>query len=194
MTDTGALRFTTILLDPPWPERGGGKSVRGAQRHYPLVAVRDMPSLIRKSTAWRPADACSVWMWATVNHLDDALWLMRMLGARYITNVVWVKGERDNNGVRLQHGGLGQRFRIGHEHLLYGRIGNVPKPPPESRLPSVLVAPRRRHSQKPEESFRLIETHDPPGLRMEMFARTPREGWHSWGNEIEHTEREGLRR
>lgn len=26
--------YRTVYLDPPWPERGGGKSKRGADRHY----------------------------------------------------------------------------------------------------------------------------------------------------------------
>ena len=30
-------RYKTILADPPWPEHGGGKSKRGADRHYPLM-------------------------------------------------------------------------------------------------------------------------------------------------------------
>jgi hypothetical protein len=30
-------KFSTILLDPPWPERGAGKIKRGADRHYLLI-------------------------------------------------------------------------------------------------------------------------------------------------------------
>ena len=41
----------------------------------------------------------------------------------------------------------------------------------------------RKHSQKPEEFFELI---DPilPRPAIELFARQEREGWDSWGNEI----------
>lgn len=170
-----AEAYTTILMDPPWMERGGGRIKRGADRHYPLVKTRNIPEVIRACGAFRPAAACSLWMWATANFLGDAMWLMGELGARYVTNVVWVKTGAP---------GLGQRFRMMHEHLLYGRIGNVPIPAPANRLPSVLFAPRTRHSAKPRESYELIEKHDPPGRRLEMFSRTPRDGWDAWGNEV----------
>lgn len=168
--------YKTILMDPPWQERGGGKIKRGADRHYALVPTVQLPDVIVGSGLFRPdTDGCSLWVWATANFLTDALWLMEKLGADYVTNVVWVKEGAP---------GLGQRFRMMHEHLLYGRIGKVPVPVPENRLPSVIIAPRGKHSQKPEDSFTVIERHDPPGHRLEMFSRTPRPGWDAWGNEI----------
>lgn len=39
------MRYKTILADPPWPEHGGGKSKRGADRHYPLMSVRKIAAL-----------------------------------------------------------------------------------------------------------------------------------------------------
>lgn len=38
-------KYKTIYADPPWPERGGGKIKRGADRHYPLMTVRDIAAL-----------------------------------------------------------------------------------------------------------------------------------------------------
>lgn len=216
MTALPAKQYSTLLLDPPWMERGGGVSKRGADRHYPLVPTLQLPAVILQSGKWLPArprtgahgetvpgdeaTGCSVWMWATANFLDDALWLMKQLGAQYITNVVWVKEGSDPTDAALHDGlslGLGQRFRLCHEHLLYGRIGRVPVPAPVNRLPSVIIAPRTRHSEKPVQSYELIERHDSfaglpgdgaagaPGgnVRLEMFARRGRAGWDSWGNE-----------
>lgn len=31
-------QYKTIYIDPPWPERGGGKIKRGADRHYALIS------------------------------------------------------------------------------------------------------------------------------------------------------------
>lgn len=43
MTITGNyLKYKTIYADPPWPESGGGKIKRGADRHYPLMKVKDI--------------------------------------------------------------------------------------------------------------------------------------------------------
>ena len=39
------MMYGTIMMDPPWLERGGGKIKRGADRHYPLMrtgAIRDL--------------------------------------------------------------------------------------------------------------------------------------------------------
>jgi hypothetical protein len=35
--------YSTILMDPPWNETGGGKIKRGADKHYPLVKTPDLP-------------------------------------------------------------------------------------------------------------------------------------------------------
>lgn len=42
-------KFRTILIDAPWPERGGGKIKRGADRHYPLMSV---PKIMALPVAW----------------------------------------------------------------------------------------------------------------------------------------------
>lgn len=102
--DTGPFR--TLLLDPPWSERGGGQIKRGADRHYtvltggaasarkpgePAGSSRALPGIIRGSGLWNPADDAHCYLWATNNYLPDGLWLMGELGFRYVTSIVWVK-------------------------------------------------------------------------------------------------------
>ena len=165
--------FSCILMDPPWQERGGGKIKRGADRHYPLVPSRQLPLVILGSGVFRPAQDCHLWMWSTNNFLPDALWLMSALGFRYVTNAVWVKD-------RI---GLGQYFRGQHELLLLGVQGSGPAVRTAARdLPSVVFAPRTKHSAKPTEAYELIEARS-MGPRLEMFARHPRSGWACWGND-----------
>jgi N6-adenosine-specific RNA methylase IME4 len=41
-----------------------------------------------------------------------------------------------------------------------------------------------KHSEKPEEFRRIIDTLYPKGPRVELFARAKHEGWDSWGNEV----------
>lgn len=177
---------TTIAVDPPWWESGGGKSKRGADKHFPLIKTRDMPTVIAQSPLWTPNPAgCSVWMWATANHLGDAIWVMEALGVKYVTNAVWVKGVRTDREIKMQAPGLGQRFRLEHEHLLYGRIGKVPVPPPKKRRGSVMAEPREGHSRKPDPFMELMEDHDPDGVWHEIFSRRHRPGWRVWGNEVD---------
>ena len=38
-------QYKTIYIDPPWPERGGGKIKRGADRHYALMSIKEIKAL-----------------------------------------------------------------------------------------------------------------------------------------------------
>jgi len=184
--------WRTCLLDPPWPERGGGKIKRGADKHYPLLPCADMPAVILGSGAWTPAEAAHVYMWTTNNYLPQALQLLDALGVRYVTNVCWIKDRV----------GLGQYFRGQHELLLFGVIGRgIDVRTPARNIGSVVDvfdtgyvrAARTRHSAKPEIFHELIESRS-QGPYQEMFARTARAGWRAWGNEqlqrSDHDERQ----
>jgi len=192
-------KYHTILADPPWNESGGGKCKRGADRHYPLMHVKQIAQVMSMCGEYKSADAdCHLYLWATNNFLPDALWLMGTLGFRYVTNTVWVKvwerSEDDDESViagrkpldivreRLQLG-LGQYQRGAHELLFFGTRGITFLPITVDRLPSVVFAERGKHSQKPESFYSLIEARS-RGPYLEMFARNKRDGWNSWGNEV----------
>lgn len=171
---TAANGYRCICIDPPWNEQGGGKIKRGADRHYPLLKTTDIIRVIIESEAWRPdPTGCHIWLWVTNNHLEDGLFVLRALGAKYITNLVWVKPSF----------GLGRYLRGQHELLLLGRLGPY-LAPLNRNVPSRVVASKGRHSEKPQEVFDAIECVS-PGPRMEMFARASRPGWSAWGDEVE---------
>jgi N6-adenosine-specific RNA methylase IME4 len=46
----------------------------------------------------------------------------------------------------------------------------------------LMIAPRREHSRKPDQQYQDIEQLV-GGPYLELFARTEREGWTSWGNQ-----------
>jgi N6-adenosine-specific RNA methylase IME4 len=100
---------------------------------------------------------------------------MKRVGFRYVTNIAWVKDKV----------GLGQYIRGQHELLLFSVRGHLPyKQDGEKRnfIRSVIEAPRREHSQKPDEQYAIIEaTSYPPYI--EAFARNHREGWEVVGLE-----------
>lgn len=86
--------YQTVLLDPPWPERGAGKIKRGADRHYELIKKKwQIAEVILQAPVWQPAEHCHLYLylWVTNNYLAWGLWLMEVLGFAYKTNVVWRK-------------------------------------------------------------------------------------------------------
>jgi N6-adenosine-specific RNA methylase IME4 len=183
---SGAEPYRCLSADPPWMERGGGKVKRGADRHYPLMPTADIIALVAGSEpVARLARDAHAWVWVTDNFLRDGLALLDALGFRYVRTLAWVK-LRDGEAaphVRLQVG-LGQYLRGAHELALFGVRGDAMMPPPSNRAPSVVFAPRGKHSAKPDAAVSVFERVS-PGPRVEMFARAQRPGWAVWGNEVE---------
>lgn len=181
--------FRTVLLDPPWPERGGGRIVRGAQRHYSLINTKpELLETIVTAEPWRQVNrgGAHIYMWSTDNYLSWAMWLFEALGAKHHRVLPWTKRRM----------GIGQYFRGCHELLLFGTIGkgmeacNVdPASKAGPHRTDALVnmqhtidsAGRRVHSGKPVEQYAIIERRS-KGEYLEMFAREQREGWTAWGH------------
>lgn len=158
--------FDVILADPPWEY---DLPLRGApDLHYPVMSLEAI-SALKVPTA----DDAVLFLWATNPKLEQSLSVMKAWGFTYKTNLVWVKDQI----------GTGYYFRGQHELLLLGKKGDIPVPAEADRPPSVLSAPRREHSRKPDEVYALIERMYPNSHYLELFARIRREGWVSWGNE-----------
>lgn len=166
-------KYKTIYADPPWPEYGGGKIKRGADRHYDLMTVKDIIAL---PVAEISEDNAHLYLWATNNYLPAALEVMKSWGFTYKTIITWGKDKF----------GLGQYFRGQTEHCLFGVRGNLPYKVVEGKRQqgrTLLLAPRREHSQKPDEMRTMIEkvSYEPC---IELFARQHVDGWDCWGNEV----------
>lgn len=179
-------KYKTILSDPPWLERGGGKIKRGADRHYPLMSTKDiisMASFINKISE----ENAHLYMWVTNNFLKDGLRVMEAWGFRYVTKITWYKEGKI---------GLGQYFRGITEDCLFGVKGILPyKILNGKRQQGVtgFIAQRGRHSEKPEKMREMIERVSYPPY-VEIFARPtetedifiePNLLWDYIGNEID---------
>lgn len=179
--------FSTIIADPPWLERGGGKVKRGADRHYPLMKTDDIiATLVEECAPLREVDPdrSALFLWVTNNFLQDGLRVMEALGYRYVTNLVWAK----------TRSGLGYYFFGQHELVLFGVRGKWPRPPKVTGFNTTLLggeclphvtdeAGKRVHSAKPPQLHEVVEHRFPPGY-LELFARQSRPGWTVWGDEI----------
>ncbi len=170
--------YCTIVADPPWPEYGGGKIKRGADRHYPLMSIAEICSLGNKVKALRGEEGCHLYLWVTNNYLPAGLEVMRAWGFEYKTCITWGKVKEDGTPTL----GLGQYFRGASEHCLFGVYGHLPyrmtdgDDPKRGQGRTLILAPRQEHSQKPEALLDMAElvSHPP---RLELFARRQRLGW-----------------
>jgi N6-adenosine-specific RNA methylase IME4 len=117
-------------------------------------------------------DEAILFVWTTSPYLVEALQVVLAWGFKYKTNIAWVKDKV----------GLGYVVRNRHELLLVATRGDIPSPLPANRPSSVIEAPRREHSRKPDEAYELIERMYPELPKIELFARQARPGWACWGN------------
>jgi N6-adenosine-specific RNA methylase IME4/ParB-like chromosome segregation protein Spo0J len=160
-------RFTLIYADPPW-QLGNPNSEFAPENHYPTMPLEEIKALPLPA-----ADDAVLYLWAVSSLLPQALEVVAAWGFEFKTTMVWVK-----NGI-----GPGIWARNRHELLLVARKGNQPPPDPELRPDSVIEAARRKHSQKPDQVYELLERAYPEASKLELFARAGRPGWTSWGNQ-----------
>lgn len=80
-----------------------------------------------------------------------------------------------------RHFGMGRQVRMEHEVCLIATSG-TPKTLDKS-IRSIFEAPTGRHSEKPDEFYRIVERMK-EGPYCELFARKFRRGWSSFGNEL----------
>lgn len=192
---TRVPEYRCVLLDPPWPEKGGGKIKRGADKHYPVASFSDIERIVL-TAPWRAAADAHCWCWTTANikNQEAALRLLRLMDFEPVRSVIWVKTKADGTGVRP---GLGQYLRGAHEVLLLGVRGRGLDESVwqgDRSLIDVIHTPhptgpggKRIHSRKPAASYELIERVS-KGPRIELFARTRRvafdgQRWDVWGNQ-----------
>jgi N6-adenosine-specific RNA methylase IME4 len=123
----------------------------------------------------RTAETKALFLWSTTPALVQAIEVMSAWGFAYKTSAVWPK----------HTAATGYWFRNRHELLLVGTKGSILAPAPGEQWESVIEAAAQRHSQKPDAVYELIEAYFPHVPKIELFARRPRPGWETWGNEID---------
>lgn len=159
--------FDVVLADPPWQY---ALRLRGsADMHYPTMTMEEISKLEIPS-----AEDAILFLWATNPKLEDALAVMKAWGFTYKTNMVWVKDKF----------GTGYYFRGQHELLLVGIKGKFSPPPEEKRVSSVLSAPTRKYSRKPNAVYTRIESMYSGHSFLELFATEACENWEVWGHDV----------
>lgn len=162
--------YDIIYADPGWKYDSDASQRGKADNHYATMTTKDIADLDVPS-----AENALLFLWVTNAHLEDGLRVLKSWGFKYITNFAWVKDKI----------GLGWFARGQHELLLLCRKGTMPHPEDHNRFSTVITAPRREHSVKPEIVYEMIETMYPNRVYLELFARKRRSGWTTWGLEVE---------
>lgn len=167
--------FSVVVADPPWlfGDKLGART-RGAANHYDCLTVEQL--------RWFPLPpiAADAWLflWRVSAMPQEALDVVAAWGFVPKSEIVWVKTDQSGGKLRL---GMGRYVRNSHETCIVATRGKPVRAALD--VPSVIHAPRGRHSEKPDQFFDLVERLVGDVPRVEMFARKPRPGWTVLGNE-----------
>lgn len=173
-------QYRCIVIDPPWPMQ---KIERDNHPYQPDIL--DYPTMTLEEIAALPVDClahddgCHVYLWVTQKYLPEGLRLFDKWGIKYQCLLTWVKPS----------GFTPYSWMYNTEHILFGRVGNLPLE--QLGLKLSFDAPVTRHSEKPGVFFDRVLAASPEP-RLEMFSRKERDGFTVWGNEVAEGSREGL--
>lgn len=177
--------YAAIHADPPWHfDVWAEGSSRNASFKYQTMSADRISELPICDLA---APDCTLFMWAVWPRLREAFQVIEGWGFTYKTCAfTWVKANasqldmlRDDADVQV---GMGYWTRANSEVCLLATRGKPKRLNADVR--QGIIEPRRQHSRKPDcvpgRIERLVA-----GPYVELFARTSRPGWDSWGNETD---------
>jgi N6-adenosine-specific RNA methylase IME4 len=167
--------YPTLVIDPPWDfgDEGDVDQFGRGRPTYMTMSFEQIRALPISSLAEPNAH---LYLWITNRSYLKGPALLEHWGFRYITCLTWCKPSI----------GMGYYFRGSTEHVLFAVRGSLKLL--KSDVGTWFAAKRAGpHSTKPAKFFELVETCS-PGPWLELFARTPRKGWTSWGAEAGHPE------
>ena len=176
-------KYDILYTDPPWIQgRGGKKSARpnstGMSVPYETMDMESIFSLHKYVADNLMNEKHNVFMWTIEKYLTETEKNMEKLGYKLHTRIVWDKVNGPSPAYTL---------RFSHEYLLwFYKKGNIILPDKGKRgaFTTVMRESSRRHSQKPECAYQMLEQMFPQTEKLELFARNHRPGWDAWGNEI----------
>jgi N6-adenosine-specific RNA methylase IME4 len=175
-----------LLIDPPWKFKAWSKKgeKKNPEKHYRTVPTEVIISL----PIWKlPAPDSVCMLWTTAPLLHRQLPALKAWGFEYKSFVPWFKAspassdDIDDDDWNPSFGG-GYLFRNCSELMLIGTRGDPQLKPERRALRGAFFAPLREHSRKPDEQYTHAEALT-RGPYLELFSRTDRPGWTSFGDE-----------
>ena len=162
-------KFATIVIDPPWDwgDEGDQDQLGRARPDYSTMTIEQLENL---GVGGLADEDCHIYLWITNRSLPKGFRLLEAWGFRYITALTWVK----------PHFGMGNYFRGQTEHVLFGVRGSQPLKRKDVGTAFMAERGAGGHSSKPASFLELVESCS-PGPYIEMFSRSNRQGWVTWG-------------
>lgn len=172
--------FGCIAADPPWNFRTYSDKGRDRSPEYDVMSLADIQALPVSDLA---AKDSVLMLWVIDPMLPEGIATLEAWGFRFKTVAFhWIKTttKTDRSWAPKYHVGLGYWSRSNPEICLLGTRGKPKRLARDVRR--LIVEPRREHSRKPEGFYASAERLV-PGPYIEIFSRTERPGWTTWGNE-----------
>lgn len=177
------FRHNVILADPPWGFENWSAAGEGRNpnQHYDTMTA---DQIIAMPVGDLAAPDCAIFLWCVDPLLDRGFEALRRWGFRYVTVAFeWAKLNKSGQGYFM---GTGYWTRANPEICLLGMRGRMERA--SCAVRQLIVEPIREHSRKPDRVRTDIEqllggpergVHE----RCELFARSSRQGWSTWGNQ-----------
>lgn len=173
-------KYSIIYADPPWKQSKGGKKLvrpnsSGKELDYQTISLDEIKLHLQVATEHTTENGI-LFLWTIDKYLFEAQKIAEELGYKLHARMIWNKVT-----------GIPAAFtiRFGHEYLLFMYKGKLLPVAKEQRgkFHSVFTEQVKRHSQKPQIAYEIIEHLYPNCQRLEMYARNQRNGWDCWGDE-----------
>lgn len=175
-------KYAVIYSDPPWAQKKGNlrkcRPNQGKELDYNTMTLSDIVDLHKDFLSTHTEILHNVFMWTIDKFLPQTEAFMRDLGYELHARMIWDK----ENGIAPAF-----TVRFSHEYLLwFYKKGKMLKPVEEMRgkYTTVIREPSTKHSKKPTAAYEMLENMFPHATKIELFARTTRDGWDCWGNEV----------
>ena len=160
-------KYDVLVIDPPWEyDRKYDPDSSRIANPYPSMSLQEIYDI------QLPASKNSIlWLWSTHKYLYEAKDILEHWGFEYKANLVWNKEKL----------GIGYWLRMQCEFCLLGIKG---KPNyHNTKYRDIITEKGREHSRKPDGFYDMVNDIC-VGTKLDYFSREQREGWYSYGNEI----------
>jgi len=159
--------YDVVVIDPPWDYgiEYDAEAHRGTAP-YPTMSLKEIQNINIPA-----AENCVMWLWTTNAFIHDAFHLLKEWGFEPKSILTWNK----------ELLGVGRWLRNITEHCILATKG---KPYFKNTKWTTLISEKRTtHSTKPKIFYKMVDEIC-AGRKLDYFARTKREGWDVYGDEI----------